>query len=669
MRKTKHCINIYFSYILLAVCILVSATASATTDAPDSFEAGLSKKFAEAQALQKKQDFSGAIACYEKLIAIAPPAGKEEASFETLADGLLQLMYCYVFANRRNDGANYFTRIRNENKYWIVRHSPRDIGICTAYALYEAAQPDQAAALVDTTLAYPEEGRKPELLYVDYGISSVIYNQVGQIRKAIDCNNRSLDILRTLPDKTKMAFVLGNLVYQYQQIGEFDRALAAYDSLIVSGQGEKNPYGLCAAEVNTVHLFDEWGIEEEVKNHLAKARQAARTCAIPDAFLRVDNLAAYYALLQKDYPAATILIDSMATRLPDRSQHSFYHRFYDNYRCILSIGTAGANDRNYLPAVRTMMADLKKQPLDNLSVLSCRLLGDALADKGDDAIAIEAYSICSDYIGRNKLLNQQRHIYYSLAKLYSQTGRHPEASRYFQLANQANSRFTERRNARLISQFQVKYQTRDKEQQNKLLHSEVLLKKRTIKYNIVVIIALLLLGSIFAIWFVMRQRALRLQHEADCKQHELDLARQREARLQLEQKELQLRQMLNDRQELNRKNEELRSELEQLDARNGLQEIINSLSPRLLTNEEEQEFRRQFGLIHPSFLVRLREILPSITRSEELLAMMIRLQMTTDEIAFALGNNRASVHSSRSRLRKKIELTKDTSINEFLRSL
>lgn len=669
MRKTKHCINIYFSYILLAVCILVSATASATTDAPDSFEAGLSKKFAEAQALQKKQDFSGAIACYEKLIAIAPPAGKEEASFETLADGLLQLMYCYVFANRRNDGANYFTRIRNENKYWIVRHSPRDIGICTAYALYEAAQPDQAAALVDTTLAYPEEGRKPELLYVDYGISSVIYNQVGQIRKAIDCNNRSLDILRTLPDKTKMAFVLGNLVYQYQQIGEFDRALAAYDSLIVSGQGEKNPYGLCAAEVNTVHLFDEWGIEEEVKNHLAKARQAARTCAIPDAFLRVDNLAAYYALLQKDYPAATILIDSMATRLPDRSQHSFYHRFYDNYRCILSIGTAGANDRNYLPAVRTMMADLKKQPLDNLSVLSCRLLGDALADKGDDAIAIEAYSICSDYIGRNKLLNQQRHIYYSLAKLYSQTGRHPEASRYFQLANQANSRFTERRNARLISQFQVKYQTRDKEQQNKLLHSEVLLKKRTIKYNIVVIIALLLLGSIFAIWFVMRQRALRLQHEADCKQHELDLARQREARLQLEQKELQLRQMLNDRQELNRKNEELRSELEQLDARNGLQEIINSLSPRLLTNEEEQEFRRQFGLIHPSFLVRLREILPSITRSEELLAMMIRLQMTTDEIAFALGNNRASVHSSRSRLRKKIELTKDTSIDEFLRSL
>ena len=125
--------------------------------------------------------------------------------------------------------------------------------------------------------------------------------------------------------------------------------------------------------------------------------------------------------------------------------------------------------------------------------------------------------------------------------------------------------------------------------------------------------------------------------------------------------------MLNDRQELNRKNEELRNELEQLDARTGLQEIINNLSPRLLTTEEEQDFRRQFGLIHPAFLSRLRKVCPGLTRSEELLAMLIRLQLTTDEIAFALGNNRASVHTSRSRLRKKMEIQKDISLEEYLK--
>ena len=231
--------------------------------------------FERAKEAQGKKDYPAAIDAYGRLVALTPPAGQDSAAYEWLADGLLQLMYCYVFDGRREDGAIYFTRLYEANDYWIVRHSPRDIEICTAYALYEAAQPDRAAALIDHTWTRPNGGRSPERLYVDYGISSVIYNQIGEVRKAIDCNEHSLALLKGLPDKSKMAFVLGNLIYQYQQVGEFERALAAYDSLIVSGQGEMNPYGLCAAEVNVVHLFDEWGMEDEVFRHLEKAREAA----------------------------------------------------------------------------------------------------------------------------------------------------------------------------------------------------------------------------------------------------------------------------------------------------------------------------------------------------------------------------------------------------------
>lgn len=652
----------------LFIVFLFSFTGRANGAATDS-TARWHTLAARAQELQKNKDYPAAIARYQELVAITPSAGKEADAFEPLADGLLQLMYCYVFANRREDGAAYFSRIRQENNLWLVRHSPRDIEICTAYALYEAARPEQAAALIDTTLARPENGRKPDRLYVDYGISSVIYNQVGQIDKAIDCNKRSLAILRTLPDKSKMVFVLGNLVYQYQQIGEFNSALAAYDSLIASGLGEKNPYGLCAAEVNTVHLFDEWGLEEEVRYHLSKARQAADASGIPDAFLRVDNLAAYYALLQKDYREASVLIDSMETRLPDRSQQSFYHRFYDNYRDILAIGTARKESPAYRPVALRMLDRLAGQSLDNLSVLSYRLLGDALADKGDDALAIRAYRICTDYIEQNKLLNQQRNIYFSLAECYARTGNHAEASGYYQLAHRSNSRFTTRRNAGLMSQFRVKYETHEKEQQNLLLRSEVKLKQRTIYYNILIIIVLVLLGFVFFLWILMRHRTFQLQHEADRKQHELDEIRQQEARLLLEEKERQLRQMLVDRQELNRRNEELCNELKNLNVQKDMDEIIDILSPRLLTNEEEKNFRRQFASIHPSFVSKLRHACPDITRSEELLAMLIRTKLTTDEIASALGNNRASVHTARSRLRKKFNLAKDISLDQLLNDL
>lgn len=74
---------------------------------------------------------------------------------------------------------------------------------------------------------------------MDNGIASVIYNQAGEIRKAIACGERSLEIIKTLEDQSKIVFVLGNLIFQYQQVGEFEQALAAYDALLASGEGER----------------------------------------------------------------------------------------------------------------------------------------------------------------------------------------------------------------------------------------------------------------------------------------------------------------------------------------------------------------------------------------------------------------------------------------------
>lgn len=213
------------------------------------------------------------------------------------------------------------------------------------------------------------------------------------------------------------------------------------------------------------------------------------------------------------------------------------------------------------------------------------------------------------------------------------------------MAHQANQQFTERRNAGLISQFRVKYETREKEQDNRLLRSELQLQKRTLQYYILIGILSFLLGVAFLLWLSMRhKKSLRL----------------------IEEKEGQLRQMLTERQNLNRKNEELRMQIETADAQHTMQEVINSLSPRLLTAEEEQEFRRQFCLLYPSFLSGLRKACSAVTRNDELLAMLIRLNLSSEEIAFALGNNRASVNTSRFRLRKKLELDKDVSLEDYM---
>ena len=639
----------------------VEKTPLISSDSLSSIHREAQDLFNQARDLQKKEEFVSAIPFYEKLIALEPVGEDIKPVAGLMNEGCLQLVYCYIFAGQRKDGADYFSRLYNERELWFIRNYPRSVEVCLAYSLYEATRLDEAVVMIDRALARPTEGREKDQLYVDNGIASVIYNQVGDIRKAIACGERSLEIIRTLEDKTKIVFVLGNLIYQYQQVGEFEKALSAYDDMILSGQGEKNPYGLCAAEVNVVQLYDEWGLEEEVELHLSKAREAAVLSDVPDAFLRVDNLAVYYALQSKQYEKAVVL--------PDPTQNSFYHEFYDNYKSILAVHNMEGKEADVIAGVRQLVISLKSKPLNNLSVLTIRLLGDALVEVGEKQLAIDVYRVCCDYIQENHLLNQQRMVYYRLGVLYEGMGRFAEASRFLLMAREADRSFTERRNAGLISQFRVKYETREKEHVNKLLRSEIQLKERTLQYYASIGILLFLLGIIFLLWLVMRHRTLKLKHEANLREHELTEIRHKESLRLIEEQEKQLRQMLTERQNMNRKNEELREQIERSDARNTMQEVINSLSPHLLTNEEEQEFRRQFCILHPSFMLRLREVCPTVTRNEELLAMLIRLNLTSEEIALALGNNRASVNTSRFRLRKKLGVEKEVSLDDFFRNL
>jgi DNA-binding CsgD family transcriptional regulator len=49
--------------------------------------------------------------------------------------------------------------------------------------------------------------------------------------------------------------------------------------------------------------------------------------------------------------------------------------------------------------------------------------------------------------------------------------------------------------------------------------------------------------------------------------------------------------------------------------------------------------------------------------------MLILLNQSTDEIALALGISRASVNSGRSRIRKKLGLGKDESLEAYLQNI
>lgn len=191
----------------------------------------------------------------------------------------------------------------------------------------------------------------------------------------------------------------------------------------------------------------------------------------------------------------------------------------------------------------------------------------------------------------------------------------------------------------------IRYETARKEQENRALAAEVALKQQSLVYTRIILGLSGCLLAIGVIYLVRRRRRLLKERE---------------------EHSCQLNELLTSQQELNRRNESLSRELEQLSHNEIIDNVRRQLDPTLLSGEDEKRFRQSFAALYPRYLPTWRQRCPELTKSDELFCMLIYLKQNTDEIALALGISRASVNTARSRIRKKLGLGKEDSLDAYL---
>jgi DNA-binding CsgD family transcriptional regulator len=121
--------------------------------------------------------------------------------------------------------------------------------------------------------------------------------------------------------------------------------------------------------------------------------------------------------------------------------------------------------------------------------------------------------------------------------------------------------------------------------------------------------------------------------------------------------------------ELNKSNvekEKIKQEIDEFLKDNDNRTELETLTPFILKNSGETKFRQCFELLYPLFLHRLRERVPSITRREELLSMLIVLKQGTKEVAELLSIAPRSVLMLRHRFRQKIGMATEYSLENFI---
>ena len=97
-----------------------------------------------------------------------------------------------------------------------------------------------------------------------------------------------------------------------------------------------------------------------------------------------------------------------------------------------------------------------------------------------------------------------------------------------------------------------------------------------------------------------------------------------------------------------------------------LKKMTRSLNDDDNMDKEWENFTKHFDKVHSDFVVGLKEKHPTISGNELKLCAYLRMNLSTKEIAQLMNISLRGVEISRYRLRKKLQLTSETSLFDYL---
>ena len=93
--------------------------------------------------------------------------------------------------------------------------------------------------------------------------------------------------------------------------------------------------------------------------------------------------------------------------------------------------------------------------------------------------------------------------------------------------------------------------------------------------------------------------------------------------------------------------------------------ILQHIRENISQEDQWQVFQENFDLIHKDFFKKLKELYPQLTPTDLRLAVLIRLNYTSKEIATMQNVSLRGVETARYRLRKKLQLAEENNLYDF----
>ncbi|RLD53987.1 MAG: hypothetical protein DRJ05_15495 [Bacteroidetes bacterium] len=280
-----------------------------------------------------------------------------------------------------------------------------------------------------------------------------------------------------------------------------------------------------------------------------------------------------------------------------------------------------------------------------------------------------------------------------LSDIYEKKGNYNLALKYHKEYKSVYDSMFNADNTERFNRLQTEFETSKKEQQivlltkdkeNQQLENQIL-KNRQTTYVVVLILILALVGIIGFVVVMKRKKDRQIQYQKEILLNkEKELAKADLEKSKLKEKELLQSILLKSKQlsthalHMMQKNtllQEINSDIKAM-AKNtanpdkvGFKQISLKVNQSLRSDKDWDVFKLYFEDVNRGFFNKLKEVNAGLTTNDQRLCALIKLNMTSKEMASVLNVAPVSVKSSRYRLKKKLGLDVEADLEGFIRDL
>ena len=518
-----------------------------------------------------------------------------------------------------------------------------------------------------------------------------IYKTIGKFSDALDFYQKANKVYSVLNDSLNIGFTYNLMGVIQDEKLDLDNALKSFilaeDFILPLHENDPDNrqyiiyLSILYTNIGLLYAFDlkEYDkAESYYQRVISFAEETSDTIRMNAALTNMGHL----SLNRNDYEKALEYFTQAYVMAEKQRNLYFLSRITHNLGRLYDKMQDYTKSREYYRKALTVM---EKQNNQFSMIRTYRLIGESYLSEEILDKAYDQFQLTMNLAKKANSTEELKYVYYDLSKVFSAIGKSDSALYYYKRFTEIDKELNDEESKKRLEELKIQYETEKSEAENKYLKEQARIDKRN---NYLLLgFAIVLLISAMLLYYFLRMKSRLLSQEKKLKQTlitkqgvekqrledsifaEKEISRLQTEKLKHKNRELSTAtlQVINKNNILSNIQGMLHKETD--DLANCKKNICNIIKENLDSDRDWEQFKLHFEEVHTGFFDKLKIDYPTLTANELKLCAYLRINLSSKEIAQILHNTADTVNKSRYRLRKKLNLSNEEDLVEFIRKI